>query len=209
MNKMDQQILAVPTDKLSEIITGAAKNNDFYPIKDEDSYEDVLEDAVIRRRGDLEIDPNFKQLIPYIAVSYEGKLLYYLRANGGGDTRLHQKMSIGLGGHVEAVDVEATEETILSTAIREVKEEVGEHVELLNLKPLGYISSERSEVETVHLGILFTAELSTNQLEIDPEEIAQAEFVTLEELDKLISSDKYDVENWTQIVWPEIKSRFT
>ena len=49
-----------------------------------------------RRRVDVEDDPSFQQLIPYVVVQDGGRVFLMRRLRTGGDTRLHERFSIGL-----------------------------------------------------------------------------------------------------------------
>ena len=57
-------------------------------------------------RSAVETDPSFKQLIPYVIMSHEGKYLSYIRGKRAGETRLVAKRSIGIGGHINPIDAD-------------------------------------------------------------------------------------------------------
>ena len=44
--------------------------------------------------------PRFKQLIPYVIMTHDGKYLTYVRGKRAGETRLVGNRSIGIGGHI-------------------------------------------------------------------------------------------------------------
>lgn len=50
-----------------------------------------------------ETDPNYLQLLPYVAIEQGGKLLTYQRKKGG-EKRLDALWSIGIGGHISDAD---------------------------------------------------------------------------------------------------------
>src|SRR2546422_4245046 len=58
----------------------------------------VREYGVFRPRAGVEEDPSFKQIIPYLLVRHRGRLFLVQRSTEGGETRLHDKYSIGVGG---------------------------------------------------------------------------------------------------------------
>ena len=74
-------------------------------------YERSIEEEIIphlkeMRRGDAESDPSHKQPIPYIMIvnPNEKTIFIYQRAsdkNYAHESRLHGKLSWGIGGHVE------------------------------------------------------------------------------------------------------------
>ena len=57
-----------------------------------------------RPRGDVETDPTFKQLIPYVVLRSAGELFHYPRGRSGSETRLQALRSVGLGGHISHDD---------------------------------------------------------------------------------------------------------
>src|SRR6185436_4643473 len=55
-------------------------------------------------RTDAEQDKRYKQLIPYVLVICNNKVLRYRRGKGGQETRLHGLYSVGIGGHISDQD---------------------------------------------------------------------------------------------------------
>src|SRR5256885_8092461 len=55
-------------------------------------------------RSDAEQDKRYKQLIPYVLIICDGKILRYRRGKGGQETRLHGLFSVGVGGHIAEED---------------------------------------------------------------------------------------------------------
>src|SRR5215216_5594900 len=55
-------------------------------------------------RSDAEQDKRYKQLIPYVLVICQDKILRYRRGRGGQETRLHGLYSVGIGGHISEED---------------------------------------------------------------------------------------------------------
>src|SRR5208337_3982404 len=59
---------------------------------------------VYRNRTEAEQDRRYKQLIPYVLLICDGKILRYRRGRGGQETRLHGLYSVGVGGHISEED---------------------------------------------------------------------------------------------------------
>src|SRR6266542_3946898 len=57
-----------------------------------------------RNRSDAEQDKRYKQLIPYVLIFCNDKILRYRRGKGGQETRLHGLYSVGIGGHIADED---------------------------------------------------------------------------------------------------------
>lgn len=134
-------------------------------------------------RISAENDPTKKQLIPYVLVqNTEGKLLSYRRC--GSEKRLAQKLSLGIGGHVNDGDLkESLYDTLVTGACREIKEEIGFEVAPGQLKLHGLINEEISDVGHVHTGIVFTLSVDPNKLSFDTE-IGTPEWIAPQDLNE-------------------------
>ena len=55
-------------------------------------------------RPPAETDPSLKQIIPYVLLVHEGRVLHYVRGKKAGEQRLVAKGSIGIGGHMNDGD---------------------------------------------------------------------------------------------------------
>lgn len=205
MEKMDKQILAVPSKTVQDITEKALLNNGLVLFSNDSEYKEVLKHAVMKRRGDLEEDVTFKQIIPYLILKRNNSIFYYIRSSNGGDSRLFSKLSIGIGGHIEVEDIEHAEQAIDIALNREIHEELGEKVQIMNIRPLGFIYTEKTNVDTVHIGVLFAGEIINEHVVVSEEEISKTGFATAEDFQTLIDNPDYSVESWTQIVWDNAK----
>src|ERR1700753_2808541 len=57
-----------------------------------------------RNRSEAELDRRYKQLIPYVLIICNDRILRYRRGKGGGEKRLHGLYSVGVGGHISEKD---------------------------------------------------------------------------------------------------------
>ena len=152
--------------------------------------------ATLRRRGDVETDTSLVQPIPYAVViapfgeAGEAKVLMYKRSAKGGESRLQDKYSIGIGGHINGIDVEnyfasPTEDSPCSACLfRELFEELG--AEELNCEAVMLsetpIYDDSEDVSSVHIGLLYTVVLSSVP-EINVEDtLTSVEWVSLPDL---------------------------
>ena len=169
---------------------------------DEDSEKFPFDDneVWIGPRSHLEQMETFKQIIPYCLVIRDDKILVYERTKSGGEARLHEKVSIGLGGHVDVSDIEVKnqgqtidlESTIANAAARELTEELKLN-EVPQFIPFGLILDKSDEVGRVHLGIVMTAHV-TGMVSSNEEQINLLGFKTIEELDEM------NLESWSRIL---------
>ncbi len=143
-----------------------------------------------------EQSPEYKQLIAYAIFRFEGKILAYARTKKGGESRLHDKLSVGIGGHINPVDgIAESMETYLAGVEREIREELsfdGASKQQL----LALINDDSNEVGRVHLGVVHLFELSTDRVSPNEAALAEMSFYSLEDL----NGDLYDrLESWSQI----------
>ena len=150
-------------------------------------------------RPAAEKDPNYKQLIPYVIMTHDGKYLNYIRGRRAGETRLVGLRSIGIGGHINPGDdmplfSSDFREAYLAAVEREVAEEVvvetghKDHVVAL-------LNDDRNEVGQVHLGIVHLWVLDAPQVSKREQMITQMSFMTLDELQEVRDS----METWSSL----------
>lgn len=103
-------------------------------------------------RAAMEEDPRFKQVIPYLILRDRGAYFLMRRTRAGGDARLHDRFSIGVGGHVNPADRD-----LAGGLAREWAEELeADFVPQFSL--LGLLNDDETEVGRVHLGVVYLAE---------------------------------------------------
>lgn len=151
-------------------------------------------------RPHLEEDENFKQIIPYVILSYQGKIAVYQRTKKGGESRLHNMNSIGFGGHIDAFDlaydddgVVNLDKTIETSAQREIDEELIVS-DVVSKTKLGYILDNSNPVGRVHIGVVERWELSTADIKSNEDEIKVLGLFTTEEIKAMPD----DMENWSE-----------
>jgi len=164
-------------------------------------------DVVIMQRALLETNPAFRQLIPYVVVKQGDKYLAYERSVSGGESRLHNLFSIGIGGHVDAVDAVYDEkgvfqltDTLRTGMYRELHEELGlTESDFLGMTTIGYLSKDVTPVDEVHLGIVLVAEVHADLVVSSKEDALNlAGFLAADELAKL------NLESWSETVVAEL-----
>jgi predicted NUDIX family phosphoesterase len=152
----------------------------------------------------MEEDPSFLQIIPYVVIQNAAKeILVYRRSAKGGEDRLHDKFSIGVGGHLDFENESLSGfETYINGMAREIKEEVNLDIDPHAFVPKFLIFDPSNDVGKVHLGVVtfIEADLDIGHGELDV--LVDREFLSLEE----IIESRYDsLENWSKIVVDEMK----
>lgn len=164
MGKMDEQIIVV--SRASLFGTDAEADLTFQGTEKDRQKVAELEKRMalhyqVMRRGDAEQNPAYKQPIPY-ALLRKGDLYFsYERLGGGAESRLHGKLSIGVGGHMNQAAGAGSFSQLLSTNLnREINEELNlKEADSANIQMIGLINDDATEVGRVHIGVLVTIEL--------------------------------------------------
>lgn len=154
-----------------------------------------------RPRGEMEIDPSFKQLIPYCIFKYRdpqcGQMIFqYTRGKGQGEGRLHSKRSVGIGGHISSDDAvtERGGNPYLEGLRRELEEEVAIDSPYTQ-QCVGLINDDDTEVGKVHLGVVHLFDLESPAIEPRESEIIDSGFVPVTSL----LADLERFESWSRI----------
>jgi predicted NUDIX family phosphoesterase len=181
---LTEQVLVVPT----ELFHRLGRFQGFSP--DAERYLGELlspRNTSYRPRSDMETDPSFKQLIPYVILTARnaaGELLVfqYTRGKGQGESRLHSKRSIGIGGHICADDRGSDAIVPYDEGMRrELNEEVSINSRYRQRR-VGLINDDQTAVGSVHLGIVHVFELEQASVEPCEPDLLDCRFVALDEL---------------------------
>ncbi|AEB23858.1 MULTISPECIES: hypothetical protein [Bacillus] len=201
MNKMDEIILAAPRSDVFQNETLA-----FQGVNSEDEcivkiMAQIEEHFFDIRRGDAEEDPRFKQPIPYVVIRRDDEVFVYERLAGGGESRLHNKLSLGFGGHMNPMEGAASfSEVLKENTDRELAEELYIREEdKQNIVTLGLINDDENNVGKVHIGILSALQLASGaQVEVKEKDQIAGRWMKVSELKE---QDVYQrLETWSQFV---------
>ncbi len=147
-----------------------------------------------RPRNEVEIDPSYKQLIPYCIFRHGQTVFHYRRGKMQGEARLHSLRSIGIGGHISSTDAETAEASYLAAMRREIEEEVFLECGYTQAC-VGLLNDDLTEVGRVHLGIVHLFDLDAPKVRPREESIIETGFASPAELAK----DRESFETWSQI----------
>jgi predicted NUDIX family phosphoesterase len=153
-----------------------------------------------RPRGEVETDPSFKQLIPYIVLCCRGEVFHYTRGRSGTETRLQSLRSIGVGGHINYEDGPPGGDPYRTGMQRELAEEL--NIESAYREEcFGFIYDPSTPVGQVHLGVVHRLELEKPLAQ--PRELAidDAGFAPIAELLR----QRNQFETWSQLALEMLK----
>ncbi len=191
----DERVLVVPTSLLHRLGYFQGFNADV------DKYLGELlipANTSYRPRGEMEQDPSFKQLIPYVIFRHTDpsgvqSLFRYTRGTGQGEQRLHRKHSVGIGGHISSED--ADEGCPYEEGMRrELAEEVRIDTSFQS-RCVGLLNDDQTEVGKVHLGVVHVFDVEAPRVQPQESEIVDARFVPVDQL----LADLEGFESWSQI----------
>lgn len=192
----EEHILVVPEAEINRIgqIEGFEADVDRFlqPILQSDQL-------TFQPRSQMETDPSFKQLIPYVLLEWTNEageihLFAYTRGGGSGESRLHAKRSVGIGGHISREDAAGGADPYSTGMHRELYEEVVLETEYTESR-VGLIYDPSNDVGKVHLGVVHRFILHSPRVTSNESDLAEGGFVTVaslrEQMDRL--------ETWSQL----------
>ena len=142
----------VRTDCLREVLDVVARHGHFRP------------------RSEAESDPAWKQVIPYVVLRSGDRIFLMRRTRAGGDERLFERYTIGIGGHINPKDG-----GVQGGLLREWSEEI-EAEFTPDFEPIGVLNEEDSGVGSVHLGLVYAADAGGRPVAIREHEKLSGQF---------------------------------
>jgi predicted NUDIX family phosphoesterase len=149
------------------------------------------------RRADAEADPTHKQVIPYLVLRDGERWFLMRRTRGGGDARLHDLGSIGVGGHLNPGDGD-----VAGGLRREWREELDADF-VPEFTPVGLLNDDTTEVGSVHVGFVYTADAAGRPVAIRETDKLSGGFATSDEVEALRGS----LETWSQLAFDALTGR--
>jgi len=152
-------------------------------------------------RSEAETDRRYKQLIPYVLVICDGRLLRYQRGKGGQETRLRGLWSVGIGGHISEEDHSLFTKDFgyFEGMRREVREEV--EVEEVGESAVAVINDDSTDVGYVHFGVVHVMQVANENVAGRRSGIASPEFIAIPDAVK----DASNYESWSRFCLENLK----
>jgi len=194
---LDELVFAIPTVELWDLLT--YNKLGFIP-GNNDVLNNIVQHGLFRKRGDLEEDPGFQQIIPYAIISSDESFYLFRRSSGQREKRLHNKISLGVGGHMNPRNSAEPNEQYL---INELKREFFEELKLLNgcsienIDFIGFINDDTSPVSRVHVGLLYHIHVSNKHVYINETDKMTADWIERSDLAEFYEG----METWTRIAY--------
>jgi len=189
----DEEVLVVPR---ASVVPG----NGWLGVRRDglaDVLEVVREKGFFMRRGDAEEDPTHKQVIPYLVLRDGERWFLMRRTRAGGDARLHDLWSIGVGGHLNPGDGD-----VEGGLRREWSEEVVAGFEPA-FEPVGLLNDDTTPVGEVHLGVVFAADAAGRPVAIRETDKLEGSFASTDE----VAAVRDSMETWSRLVFDALTQR--
>lgn len=202
-----EQVLVVERNKL---LDGREIPHGFHNDNMDELLQNIHKFAYFIDRPDAENNPNLKQIIPYLVVTErEGKIFLVQRLAGQTEKRLHNKYSIGIGGHINPViSPEGKEVTVIPDIIKSgLERELHEELQVTTpyqYKLAGYLNDDSNSVGQVHLGLVHQVLVDDAQgVSVLENDLMQGSFSAISEIEDQFSL----LETWSQIVFKDFVKR--
>lgn len=187
MGNPDEQVLVVPR---AALVPGegwlGVRRGDLVA-----ELDVVAREGRFLRRGDAEDDPSFKQVIPYLVLRDGERWFLMRRTKAGGDARLHDLWSIGVGGHLNPGDGD-----VAGGLAREWAEEVVADFHP-SYAPVGLLNDDSTPVGAVHVGFVYVADAGSRPVVIRETDKLTGAFATTAEVEAV----RGQLETWSRLVF--------
>jgi predicted NUDIX family phosphoesterase len=147
-------------------------------------------------RGEMEADPAFKQIIPYLVLRDGERYFLMRRTRAGGDARLHDRWSIGVGGHLNPGD-----DGLAGGLRREWHEELVADFEP-TFVPFALLNDDTTDVGAVHLGVVVLADAGGRPVAVRETDKLSGAFVPPAE----VAAGADHLETWSRIVFDALEA---
>ena len=192
-------VLVLDTSKVQNYLV----NKDFSLLVDHKNeiLQSIYDNHKFLIRDEIEEDINYRQIIPYCLLKYGGRYVLFERLKKQSEVRLHSKLSLGAGGHINNQDDANEPSKIIENCIkRELDEEILVNYDMTkDITYVGVINDALSEVSMSHLGLLFEINLRDDNFQVREKNKMVAQWVTAEDI-----KSKYELlENWSKITFDQ------
>lgn len=156
----------------------------------------VARDGEFRPRAEVEVDRSWKQVIPYLVLRDGPRYFLMRRTQAGGDARLHDRWTIGVGGHLNPGDGD-----LAGGLRREWREEVRADFEP-EFRLIGLLNDDTGDVGSVHVGAVYVADAAGRPVEIRETDKLAGGFADPAEVRSVVDR----MESWSALVFAHLEA---
>ena len=187
-----EQVLVIPCDL-------ALPEGSFRGLRPADPawLDDLVARAgTFRPRPAMEADQSFKQLIPYLVLRDGEQWFLMKRTRAGVDQRLHDRYSIGVGGHLNPGDSD-----VAAGLRREWREEI-EATFVPAFRFVGLLNDDETDVGSVHLGAVFVADAAGRPVAVRETHKLRGSFAASSEVEAV----RDRLETWSALTFDALRA---
>lgn len=172
-------------------------------------YTPQVGHLIIARRHELEQSNDFRQLLPGVVLTCNGRIFAYRRTPKGGEPGLHNQVAVLIGGHWDLSDIQLDAAGVIdfdgslsNTVRREVAEEVVIHGSVVQetLAPW-VIAADETVVDQKHAALVSVLRLDQASVSSNEDELEAIGFFTADELLK----SGLPLETWARLICEKMR----
>jgi predicted NUDIX family phosphoesterase len=164
--------------------------------EDLDGFEAlVAREGRFAPRAAMETDRAWKQVIPYLVLRDGQRYFLMRRTKAGGDARLHDRFSIGVGGHLNPGDGD-----LAGGLRREWREELRADFDP-SFELVGLLNDDSTDVGSVHLGAVYLADSGGLPVAIRETDKLSGSFASPAEVASVVDR----METWSALVFEHLE----
>lgn len=148
-------------------------------------------------REKAEHDNTVKQIIPYVLLRQEGRYFLLRRLKKQTEARLHDKLSLGVGGHINPSE-EAADDPLEAGLLRELHEEVSVET-VRSLTCVGFLNENNGGVSDYHAALVYLLEAQGQVSVLETEKMSGC-WAEVPELQAVLDR----LETWSKIVVEQV-----
>ncbi len=184
-----EEILVVPREHLMrESVHGFAGGPADYLIR-------IDRHGSFRPREQVEEDPSFKQIIPYLIVRHTDRLFLVQRSAAGNEARLRGLFSIGVGGHINRSDVVGASDLVAAGLRRELDEELVIHG-AWRARLVGVLNDDTDAVGRVHFGLVHVVDVESPDVAVRESDALTGRMASRED----VLAVRERMETWSRLI---------
>jgi predicted NUDIX family phosphoesterase len=190
---MTEQVMVVERAQLAEFLVERGLVTE----KTDGFFDRIVDQHFFIDRPTAEVSPQYKQIIPYVVIRHEDSYFLLQRSPKQTEARLHHKLSIGIGGHINPDTPD-----LLDGLQKELEEEV--HVEGdYDLSFVGILNDDTTDVGRVHLGAVYVLNALQRTVTVRETEKMTGRWATVAEIEQV----RENLETWSEIVFDALLHR--
>ena len=188
--RMNEEVMVVETALLRPFFTAQLVRNHTNAILDV-----IAANHTFIARAKAEVSPEWKQIIPYVVIRHQNDYFVLQRTAKQTEARLHHKMSLGIGGHINPGH------DVIAGLRKELDEEVAVDAKY-GLEFVGILNDDSTDVGRVHLGAVYVLDASAPKVTIRETDKMTGRWMPRDELKGVRDA----MESWSQIVYDDFIS---